>query len=74
MKDFKKFLLYEPVHMTYTSTTWDGLQPLNAMCYGCIYSCVKYGRLMCNQASRTVANTSCGQKCISYVSRNERSC
>lgn len=68
---FKQFTLYQPMLTTTTSTTWSGLQSINTRCYGCIYSYVKHGTLICAHASRIVANGLRGQECVSFVPRNE---
>lgn len=70
MSAFRQFSLYQPMQTT-TSTTWSGLQAISPRCYGCIYSYVKYGTLICGHASRTVANGLRGQDCVSFVPRNE---
>ena len=71
MSGFRQFSLYQPVPTTTTSTTWSGLQTINAKCYGCVYSYVKYGACICGHASRTVANGPYCQECVSFVPRNE---
>ena len=71
MSGFRQFSLYQPVPTTTTSTTWSGLQTINAKCYGCVYSYVKHGTLICGHASRTVANGPYVQECVSFVPRNE---
>ena len=68
---FKQFTMLQPMQTTTTSTTWSGLQAINSRCYGCIYSYVKCGTLICGHASRTVANGLRGQECVSFVPRNE---
>ena len=71
MSAFNQVSLYQPVQTTTTSTTLSGLQTINARCYGCIYSYVKYDTLICDHASRTVANGLSGQECASFVPRNK---
>ena len=68
---FRQFTMFQPMQTTTTSTTWSGLQAINARCYGCIRSYVKHGTLICGHASRTVANGPYGQECVSFVPRNE---
>lgn len=67
---FEKYIAYQPIQTTTTSTTWSGLQAINARCYGCIYSYVKHGTLICSHASRTVANNFGVRECVSYVKRD----
>ena len=68
---FRQFTMFQPMQTSTTSTTWSGLQSISPRCYGCIYSYVKHGTLICGHASRTVANGPCGQECVSFVPRNE---
>ena len=68
---FRQFTMFQPMQTTTTSTTWSGLQAISPKCYGCIYSYVKFGTLICCHASRTVANGLRGQECVSFVPRNE---
>lgn len=67
---FRQFTMFQPMQTTTTSTTWSRLQTINARCYGCIYSYVRYDTLICGHASRTVANGLRGQECVSFVPRN----
>lgn len=68
---FRQFTMFHPMQTTTTSTTWSRLRVINAQCYGCIYSYVKYGTLICGHANRIVANGLRGQECVSFVPRNE---
>ena len=67
---FKRFTMFQPVQTTTTSTTWSGLQAIDPRCYGCIYSYVKHGTLICDHASRIVANNIGVRECVSYVKRD----
>lgn len=68
---FRQFTMFQPMQTTTTSTTWSGLEAINARCYGCIYSYVKCDALICGHANRVVANGLRGQECVSFVPRNE---
>jgi len=49
-----------------TSTAWSGWQTLNPRCFGCKFSAMTRGRLVCYCASRTVRHTPEGDACMSY--------
>lgn len=51
------------------TTTWGGWQIMNPMCYGCSYGVLRYGKLVCYCASRTIRHGSQGDSCMSYKGR-----
>lgn len=57
---------------TTTSTALSGWQIVSPRCYGCFHAVVKFGKLVCYCASRTVSRGMHGDKCESYFGRDAR--
>lgn len=62
---FGQFTIFRPMQTTTTSTSWNGLHPIDARCRECIYSYVKCGVFICGHMRPS------GRACMGFVPRSK---